>query len=172
MKIKFNQPTINQPTRIILYLSIISIIFFAFSIYAEAAANLQVTQFSCSPNEVKVNSPFSCTATVRNNGDSAGTLNTATLFPDATGWLEDSSYAVTANTNINSGATAEVTFSNLKAKKSGNNGFARIMIDSVTDTFVADNAVKVNAINIISLATNSVSSAIAGSSGATVTGQA
>ncbi len=172
MNRKINKKIIPENNKLLNLFLISTFLLILFSSLANAAANLQVTQFSCSPNEVKVNSPFSCTATVRNSGDSAGTLNTATLFPDATNWLEDSSYAVTANTNINSGATAEVTFSNLKAKKSGNNGFARIMLDSVTDTFVADNAVKVNAINIISIANSNAATAPASSSSATVTGQA
>ena len=48
-----------------------------------AAANIEVTAFSCNPDEVKLGSQFTCTATIQNTGDASGTLNTATLYPDA-----------------------------------------------------------------------------------------
>jgi len=73
----------------------------------QAAADLKVTAFSCSPDEVVINGQFSCTATIENPGDALGTLTTATLYPDATNWLEDSSYAQTENVNIASGASAD-----------------------------------------------------------------
>ena len=41
--------------------------------YAKAAANLEVTAFSCNPNEVVINNQFSCTATIQNTGDAGGT---------------------------------------------------------------------------------------------------
>ncbi len=138
---------------------------------AHAAANLAVTAFSCNPDEVVAINQFSCTATVQNNGDATGTLNTATLYPDGTNWLENSNYPETVNSNINSGASVEVTFDGLKGKKTGNNGFSKIMLDDVTDTYVADNSVKVNVIDVVSTVTASASSA-AMSTDVTVTGQA
>ena len=126
-----------------------------------AAANFEVTAFSCSPNEVKVSEQFSCTATVQNSGDASGTLNTATLYSDSNNWLESSSYSVTVNTAVNSGASTDVTFTGLKATKSGNSGFARIMLDQVTDTYVASAGVNVNAINVV--VTDSASSSSAAS---------
>jgi hypothetical protein len=123
-----------------------------------AAANFEVTAFSCSPDEVAVNSQFSCTATVENTGDDTGTLTTATLYPDGTSWLEDSSYAQTENAIITSGSSEEVVFSGLKGKKSGDNGFSKIMLDDVTDTYVEDNSVTVNAINVVVTTSDSASS--------------
>ncbi len=114
----------------------------------QAAANLEVTAFSCSPNEVRINDQFICTATVQNTGDSTGTLNTATLYPDATNWLESTSYPKTVNVNINSGASTQLTFTGLKGTKTGDNGFARIMLDDFLDTFVADEGITVNVIDV------------------------
>ncbi len=128
-----------------------------------AVANFAVTSFACSPSEVAVNEQFSCTATIRNSGDSTGTLSSVTLFPDHTSWTEKTSYAVTTSASVNSGATTEITFSNIKGKKTGRNGFARVLLDQVTDTYVADNQVAVNTIDIVALATNSVDSASSGS---------
>ena len=135
-----------------------------------AAANMQVTAFACNPNEVVAGNQFSCTATVQNTGDATGTLNTATLYP-STDWLEKGSYPETINTNINSGASVEITFNGLKGKKAGNNGFSKIMLDDVTDTYAADNGIKVNVIDVISTATASAGSAASGAS-VTMTTQA
>src|SRR3989338_7036734 len=92
-----------------------------------AASNLEVSAFSCSPDEVKINDQFSCTATVANTGDATGSLTTATLYPDSSSWMESASYAETLSTSITSGSSATVVFDGLKGKKSGNNGFARIL---------------------------------------------
>ena len=138
---------------------------------ASAIANFQLTAFACTPNEVKTTETFTCTATIQNTGDSAGALNTVTLYPDDTGWLEKSNYQVSVGGTVSSGATTEVSFTGLKAKKSGNNGFARILLDSVTDTYVADNKVTVNAIDVITIATSTSSSLAAGAT-ADITGQA
>lgn len=123
-----------------------------------AVANLEVIAFSCSPDEVALNDQFSCTATIQNTGDAAGNLGTATLYPDTTNWLENSQYIETINTNVNSGATAEVVFDSLKGKKTGANGFSKIMIGEVTDTYVADNSIEVNVINLLLLVNSSTTS--------------
>ncbi len=154
---------------IFLSLIIITTLFMIPSV--SAVANFRVTSFACSPEEVKLTEQFSCTATIQNNGDSTGSLSTVTLYPDNTNWLEKASYPVTSGANVNSGVSTEVTFSNLKAKKSGNAGFSKIMLDSVTDTYVADNAETVNVIDIITVATSTESSAAAGAT-VDVTGQA
>ncbi len=138
---------------------------------AHAAANMAVTSFSCNPSEVVASNQFSCTATIQNNGDATGTLNTATLYADGNNWMENSNYAETVNTNINSGASTQVTFDGMKGKKSGNNGFSKIMMDDVTDTYPADNGVKVNVIDVLGTVTASASSAASGAT-LTVTGQA
>ena len=136
-----------------------------------AAANFAVTAFSCSPDEVAISEQFSCTTTVQNSGDATGSLTTATLFPDATSWLESSSYPNTVNTNVDSGASTSVVFTGLKGKKSGVNGFARIMLDDVTDTYVADNTVTVNVVDVLTTESSAASSAAASAS-VDVTGQA
>ena len=130
--------------------------------FASAAANFQVNSFSCSPTEVAINSAFSCTATIQNTGDASGTLNTATLYPDASDWLESSNYPQSYGQSVNAGNSISVTFSGMRSTKSGNNGFARIMLDSVTDTYVADNNKKVNVIDVVVIVSNSASSAAMG----------
>ena len=124
-----------------------------------AAASFSVTGFSCTPSEVAINGVFSCTATVRNNGDASGSVSTATLYPDNSNWLENSNYPQSSGTSVSAGQTAEITFTGLRATKAGNNGFSRIMLDSVTDTYVADNNVKENVINVLVTVSNSASSA-------------
>ncbi len=137
----------------------------------EAAANLKVIAFACNPNEIVANNQFSCTATIQNSGDATGTINTATLYPDTGSWLEKANYPETVNSNINSGASVEVVFSSLKGKKSGYNGFSKIMIDDVTDTYAADNGVKVNVVDVMGTADSSAGSAASGAS-VDVTGRA
>ena len=126
---------------------------------ATAVASFQVMSFSCSPSESVINNIFSCTANVQNTGDAAGTLSTATLYSDGTDWLEDSNYAQSYGSSVNPGETVSVTFTGLKGIKTGNNGFTKIMLDSVTDTYVADNNKKVNIINVVVTVSNSASSA-------------
>src|SRR3989338_4414638 len=130
--------------------------------FVSAAASFQVSSFPCSPTEVGINSAFSCTATIQNTGDASGTLNTATLYADASDWLESSNYPQSYGQSVNAGNSISVTFSGLRSTKSGNNGFARIMLDSVTDTYVADNNKKVNVIDIVVSVSNSASSAAMG----------
>ncbi len=133
---------------------------FALSLsFVSGAADFAVNTFSCTPSEVVINNVFSCTAQVINNGDAAGSVNTATLYPDASEWLEDSSYAQSSGTSVNPGQTTEITFSGLKATKSGSNGFSKILLDSVTDTYTADNNIEVNVINVVVSLTDSASSA-------------
>src|SRR3989344_4115202 len=56
---------------------------------ASAAASFGVTNLACTPSEVAVDTSFSCTVTVRNSGDSSGTIGTVTIYPDED-WLESS----------------------------------------------------------------------------------
>ncbi len=138
---------------------------FAFSAtFISAAASFSVSSFSCSPSENVINNVFSCTAQITNIGDAAGAVSTATLYPDSNNWLEESNYAQSSGTSVSSGQSTEVVFSGLRATKSGNNGFSKIMLDSVTDTYVADNNVKVNIVNVVVTVSNSASSAAAGGS--------
>ncbi len=127
--------------------------------FTSAAAEFAVNTFSCTPEEVVINDVFSCTAQLINNGDAAGAVNTATLFPDDNDWLESSSYPQASGTSVDPGQTVEVTFSGLRATKSGNNGFSKITLDEVTDTYVADNNIKVNTIDVALTVSNSASSA-------------
>src|SRR3989344_1766830 len=129
---------------------------------ATAAASFAVTSFSCSPSEAVVNSLFSCSATIQNTGDAAGTLSTATLYSDSENWLENSNYQQAYGQSVDPGNSISTTFSGLRATKSGSNGFSKIMLDSVQDTYVADNNKKINIINIVVTADNSASSAAMG----------
>ncbi len=141
---------------------------FAFSIFSfnfvMAIASFQVTSFSCSPSESVINSVFSCTAQIKNNGDAVGSVSTATLYPDAGNWLENSNYLQSSGTSVDPGQSIEITFTGLRAIKSGNNGFSKIMLDSVTDTYVADQNKKVNIIDVVVTLSNSDSSAAMGAS--------
>lgn len=123
-----------------------------------AVADFAVNSFSCTPSEVPINDVFSCTAQIKNNGDAAGSVSTATLYPDANDWLEESYYTQASGSSVDPGQSTEVTFTGLRSTKSGNNGFSKVMLDDVTDTYVADNNIKVNVINVVVTATNSVSS--------------
>ena len=142
--------------KFILDLVLVLTLFFSIS-FISATADFQVTGFSCSPSEVSVNTLFSCTATIKNNGDASGSVSIATLYPDASNWLEDSTYPESSGESVSPGSSTEVTFSGLRATKSGDNGFSKIMLDSVTDTYVAD--VTVNVINVAVTVSNSESSA-------------
>ncbi|MBI4158913.1 hypothetical protein HY500_01495, partial [Candidatus Woesearchaeota archaeon] len=132
--------------------------------FVSAAADFAVTSFSCSPSESVINNVFSCTADIKNNGDASGTVNTATLYPDAGNWLEDSNYPQASGVSVSAGQSTQVIFSGLRATKSGDNGFSKIMLDQVTDTYVADNNRKVNIINVAVTVSNSASSAAMSSS--------
>lgn len=156
---------INNKNFIIIVFSLVITLFFSFFVSAvEGGPSFQVTSFSCSPSEVVVNDAFSCTAQVQNVGYSSGSVGTATLYPDSNNWLEDSSYPQSSGTLVGAGQTTEITFSGLRATKSGNNGFARIMLDTVTDNYVSDNNIKVNAIDVVVTLSNSASSAAMGGS--------
>jgi len=130
--------------------------------FAMAAATFAVTSLSCTPSEVVINNVFSCTAQIKNNGDASGSVSTVTLYPDSSNWLENSNYPQASGATVSAGQSTEVTFTGLKAIKSGNNGFSKIMLDSVTDTYVADNNINVNVINVLVTVSNSVSSAVMG----------
>ena len=131
--------------------------------FAMAVASFAVTSFSCTPSEAVINNVFSCTAQIKNNGDASGSVSTATLYPDSGNWLENSNYPQSSGTTVAAGQSTEVTFTGLKAIKSGNNGFSKITLDSVTDNYVADNSVKVNVVNVVVTVSDSVSSAAMGS---------
>jgi hypothetical protein len=134
-----------------------------------AVPNFQVTSFSCSPSENVINSVFSCTAQIKNIGDAAGSVSTVTLYSDSSNWLENSNYPQSSGTSVNPGQTTEVTFTGLKAVKSGNNGFSKIMLDSVTDNYVADQNKKVNVINVVVIVNNSLTTAVMNSEVTTTT---
>ena len=140
-------------------------IFFAFVLIVLAlpstlaVASFSITSFSCTPSEVKTNQVFSCTAQIMNSGDAAGSVSIVTLYPDSNDWLEESSYQQASGTSVDPGQSSEVTFSGLRATKSGSNEFARIMLDNVADTYVADNSISVNTIDVAVVASSSASSA-------------
>lgn len=131
-----------------------SLVFFLFIILitpalVSAAAEFQVTSFSCSPEEVAISSTFSCTAQIKNNGDTNGTLNVVTLYTDSNNWLENSNYPQAYGSTVNAGESVSLTFSGLRATKSGTNGFSKVMLDSVTDNYISDNEITVNVVNVL-----------------------
>lgn len=147
----------QEKTRITEIIILIGVMFFIPTIYA--AADFSVSSFSCTPSETAINEVFSCTAQVKNNGDAAGSVGTALLYPDSGDWLENSNYPQASGSSVNPGQTTEITFSGLRATISGNNGFSKITLDDVTDTYVADNNINQNIIDVVASVSNSVSSA-------------
>ena len=145
--------------RKIILLIFLNFIFLSFS--AEAVASFSVNTFSCTPEEVAINNDFSCTAQIINDGDASGSVSVATLYSDSNNWLENSNYAQSSGVSVDPGQTTEVTFSGLRATKSGSdNGFSKITLDSVTDTDGVD-GVAVNVIDVVLNVENSASSAVA-----------
>ncbi len=145
--------------KVILYAGIL--IFFLIP-YVNAAADFDVTTFSCTPSEVAINDVFSCTAQIKNNGDVAGSVNELRLYPDVNAWLEQSNYLQNSGTSVSPGQNTEVTFSSMRATKSGNNGFARITLDNEDDTYVSDNNIKENVVDVSVTTTNSATSKASG----------
>ncbi len=125
------------------------------------AANFEVNSFSCTPSENAITDVFSCTAQIKNTGDAAGSVSTATLYPDSS-WLENSNYPQSSGTSVSPGQTTEVTFIGIRSIKSGSNGFSKITLDSVADTSTAVTGTKVNIIDVVVTVTNSASSAVMG----------
>ena len=124
-----------------------------------AAASFSVSNLACSPSESKVGSTFSCTATVRNAGDAAGTVGTVTLYPDVANWLESSNYPKTVSQSVSSGESVDATFNGLKAVKSGSNKFSEVRIDDASDTSSTVTGITVNSIDVVVSLANSKSSA-------------
>lgn len=124
-----------------------------------AAASFSVSNLACSPSESKISSAFSCTATIRNAGDAAGTVGTVTLYPDNANWLESSNYPKTVSQSVNAGESVDVTFNGLKAVKSGNNKFSEVRIDDASDTSSTVTGLSVNIIDVAVSVSNSKSSA-------------
>ena len=114
-----------------------------------AVANFQVSAFSCTPSETTVNEAFTCSAQVQNTGDAPATLGTATLYPDSGDWMENSNYPKTVNDAITAGQSTEVTFTSLKAVKTGSNGFQKISLDDITDTYVSDRSINIIDVSVI-----------------------
>lgn len=130
--------------------------------YVLADADFKVTAFSCSPSEVVLGNSFTCIATVMNSGSTNGSVNDLDLYSDGTSWFTTSH--ATSGVTVPPGQTTTVSFSNIVAVKSGDNGFSKIMLDSVTDNYVAEENKKVNVINVDVDISNSASSfAIGGS---------
>src|SRR3989344_840322 len=152
-----NKPHTKVCGKLKVFLIIVLILTALLPAFVSAAASFQVTAFSCSPSETAINEAFSCAASVRNTGDASGSVSTATLYPDGS-WLEDASYPQASGTSVSAGQSTEITFSGLRAVSSGYNGFSKIMLDSVTDVFVADE--KINIIDVAVSVSNSQSSAV------------
>lgn len=136
-----------------------------------ATVTLEVTGFSCSPNEVAITDQFTCTATIYNSGTETASLTEVVLYPDSGNWLEYSSYSEVVNAEISSGASTEVVFESLRAQKSGVFGFSRVVMDEGVDTYPADNSVQVNVIDIVTVVTQTANSAAASTGTVDATGQ-
>src|SRR3989338_11327866 len=143
--------------RKIIYILLMTLNFIFLSFSAEAVASFSVNTFSCTPEEVAINNDFSCTAQIINDGDASGSVSVATLYSDSNNWLENSNYAQSSGVSVDPGQTTEVTFSGLRATKSGSSkGFSKITLDSATDTDGED-GVSVNVIDVALIVSNSVS---------------
>ena len=127
-----------------------------------ASASFGVSNFACTPTESAINTPFSCTVTVRNSGDAAGTAGTVTIYPDGNNWLENSNYPKTVNANVNPGESTEVTITGMKGIKTGNNGFSEVRIDNVADTSNTVTGLRVNIIDVSVSVENSATEKVMG----------
>ena len=140
------------------------VLIFAALPMATGAASFSVNSFSCTPSEAVLNDAFSCTAQIINSGDASGTVSTVILYPDSNDWLEDSNYPQASGTSVDPGQTTEVTFSGLRTVKTGSNGFSKIMLDDVADTYVDDNNIEVNVIDVVVAVSESDSTVAMGAS--------
>jgi len=163
-KMKMKKKKLWVERKLLIVIMLFVLVFISVLPSVIAVADFDVNSFSCTPTEVVINDVFSCTAQIKNNGDIAGSVSVATLYPDSNNWLDDSNYPQSSGTSVSPGQTTEVIFTGLKATKSGSNGFSKIMLDSVTDTYVSDQNVRENVINVAVSVSNSVSSAAQGDS--------
>src|SRR3989344_2780780 len=148
--------------KLTIYLFAIAVMLLSTSVVS-AAANLAINSFSCTPSEVAVNDVFSCTARIYNSGDASGSVSELRLYPDSNDWLEPSNYLATSGTSVGTGQSTDVTFTGLRATKTGLNGFSRITLDNVDDTYVSSGSVEdTNVISVAVTTTNSRSSAPTG----------
>lgn len=123
-----------------------------------AAASFQVMQVAC-PSGAKVGSSFSCSVTIRNGGDSPGTIGTVTLNPNSNNWLEQSAYVKTVNSqNVSVGDTVEVTFPGMKATKGGEGRFSEVRIDEASDSSSTVTGYSMNIIDVSVLVSKTASS--------------
>ncbi|MBI4167439.1 MAG: hypothetical protein HY515_00635, partial [Candidatus Aenigmarchaeota archaeon] len=137
------------------------LIFILLAPYSNAA--LQITAFSCDGQIGTVNvangNTMVCQSTINNPDESTASISSVRLYPSGS-WLEDSVYTGSGfSTNVNSGASTTATFSGLRPTSSGLNNFDSILVDSLTDTFVADTTVNVVDFKSLSASTSASSAA-------------
>ncbi|MBI2133082.1 PGF-pre-PGF domain-containing protein [Candidatus Woesearchaeota archaeon] len=123
-----------------------------------AMAVLQVTAFSCSGEtgtvNIAVGDNLNCQATIYNPDTSSTSLSTVTLRVEGS-WAESVSYTGSGfSTTINNGASTTASFSDIRSTSSGVNQFSSILLDSVSDTYVADTTINVIDIKSLTNTTN------------------
>ncbi|MEK6854437.1 MAG: CARDB domain-containing protein, partial [Nanoarchaeota archaeon] len=125
-----------------------------------AFASLQVTAFSCNGETGTVNVPnniaFTCSATINNPDDSTASLSSAKLYIDGS-WATQSYDASGFSTSLATGASSTATFTDVTSTTPGSHKFSYILLDGVSDTFVADTVVNVMDIKIARVRTNTTS---------------
>ncbi len=124
----------------------ISLTILFFTTLVSAQINVRISDFRC-PSSVAVGQSFACTARIQNFGESDVYINTLVLYPDSSGWTEKHAYVLPLGETIPSGSEKEVTFYGLRASLPGVHGFSRIMLDELSDSYVADKAISINAVS-------------------------
>ncbi len=123
----------------------------------QAFAALQITAFSCNGEtgtiNIPNNNPFTCTATINNPDDSTASLNSVKLYIDGD-WTAQSHSGSGFSTSISTGASATATFIDITPTTTGSHKFSYILLDGVSDTFVADSTVNVMNIRIAKATAN------------------
>ena len=132
-------------------------VFVAVLLIPQAFAALQVTAFSCNGEtgtaNIPINDAFTCSATINNPDDTTATLNTVKLYIDGI-WATQAYDGIGFSTSLTTGASTAVSFFDITPTTPGSHKFSYILLDSVSDTFVADTTVNVMDIRISDLRAN------------------
>ena len=143
-------------------LFLVPILVVSFSPLAQAA--LVIDSFSCNSQttttSVESGEAMSCTAAILNNDlQNAASANQVSLVPSGS-WAEQSSYAVSLNTNIGAGQSKTVTFSNIRSTTPGDtHKFLHIDIDGTAHTEAVE-SLSVNAVSLKSVSFSSTASSV------------
>jgi len=128
----------------------------------QALAALQVNGFSCNGETGTTNTPnnvaFTCSATINNPDQSTASLGSVKLYIDGT-WATQAYDASGFATSLSTGASTTATFVDITPTTPGSHKFAYLLLDGVSDTFVADTVINVMDIRVSKVTANISSAA-------------